>query len=810
MVTRFRLLAPVLAVLAFVGTPVAAAAAAGVPRAARTHAGAGAPRRGLLHETVALAPRDPAALAAYAAAVADPASPLYRHYLSVVQFARRFGPTETELVRVRRLLVRHGFATGRLSASHLELSVVGTAPASGSFTAALARPAGAGPGTGVATSSGGLVQGVIAPGGPAPTASVVFGRLHGSLQRPHGALAVAGPGPQACGAASQMATDGGAYTADQIAAAYGLSNYWAAGNEGQGITIALYELEPFSASDLAAYQGCYGTTASVAVVPVDGGAGTGAGSGEAAMDVEDLIGLAPRATIHVYEAPANGAGAYDAYSRMISDDSAQVISTSWGLCEQQQGAGTARAENTLFQEAAVQGQTVVAASGDQGSNDCGVGRPAVDDPASQPYVTGVGATSLQASGNTVWNDALGATGGGASQLWGQPSYQSPFAQPQSSVTCGASGAACREVPDLSLDGDPQTGYVAYWQGAWRLVGGTSVSAPTVAALTALADASPACSGHPIGFLNQALYRLAGSEYSLAFNDVTSGSNTLDGVPGFSAGPGYDMASGLGTPGAALGQALCGQGGPVTPPTSPGSGNGSGSGNHGPTAVTASQPITISVPGATVAHAGVRLRLWPRAHNTLRLPLTWSASGLPRGLRLDRRNGLIYGVPTGAHRAFVRLRASDRRGDSASVSFSLTVAGRPSVSAHLVLTGDGSAATLSLRARAGRYASGIRGLRIVITGARRLARFRGMPARSAFQALAARWSVRPSDLTLALGSAWREVALGAGGSAGSALRLPGAPLRWAQPGQITRGRAKLRLWVTVTDASGFRVRVPVTV
>ncbi|MHB1568521.1 MAG: protease pro-enzyme activation domain-containing protein, partial [Solirubrobacteraceae bacterium] len=700
MVTRVRLLVSALAVLAFASGPAAAGAATGAPRSGGAHAGVRASRRQVLHETVALSPRDPAALAAYAAAVADPASPLYRHYLSVAQFARRFGPTVAQVASVRRLLARHGLVAGTLSASHLELSVAGAARASHAFTAAVARPAGGSAGTAFSTSSGGLVQGVIAPGAPAPTASIVLRSAHPALvPRPHGASALATAGPQACSAASQTAADGGAYTAGQIGAAYGLSNYWAAGNEGQGITIALYELEPFSASDVAAYQACYGTAANVSVVPVDGGAGSGAGSGEAAMDVEDLIGLAPRATIDVYEAPANGAGAFDAYSRMISDDSAQVISTSWGLCEAQQGAATARAENTLFQEAAVQGQTVVAASGDQGSDDCGSGQQAVDDPASQPYVTGVGATTLQGPVNSVWNDSLGATGGGVSQLWGLPSYQSGFAQPQSSVTCGASGTSCREVPDLSLDGDPETGYVAYWQGAWRLVGGTSVSAPTVAALTALADASPACAGHPIGFLNQALYRVAGSEYALAFNDVTAGSNSLDGVPGFSAGPGYDMASGLGTPGAALGQALCGQGGAVTPPNSGSSSSGPGSSGHGPTAVTASQPVTITAPHVGLAHVGSRVRLRLRAHDSRHASLTWSVSGLPHGLRIDQRTGLISGVPVTPSSGTVRLRASDGHGGAGTISFKWTVAGAPSVVAHLVRA-RGAGTVLTLRARAG--------------------------------------------------------------------------------------------------------------
>ncbi|MGH2888476.1 MAG: S53 family peptidase, partial [Solirubrobacteraceae bacterium] len=508
-----------------------------------------------MHATVALVPRRPAALAAYARAVSTPGSRLYRRYLSVAQFARRFGPRPAQVAAVRRRLRAHDLLSGPLSANGLELPV--TAVANGSFVAALARrPVVGSAATGAlaADVDGGLVQGVIGPGAPAPSASVIFGpavrTARSRAMRPRlASAATTAPGPQPCPNA-QAVTAAGAHTADQIASAYGLSGYYAAGDQGSGVTIAVYELEPFSATDLAAYQACYGTSANVQVVPIDGGAGNGPGSGEAAMDIEDLIGLAPQATIRVYEAPPTGAGAYDAYSRIVSDDSAQVISTSWGLCEALEGAASAQAESTLFEEAAVQGQSLLASAGDQGADDCGDGRQAVDDPASQPWVTAVGATSLQGTDNTVWNDALGSTGGGVSRLWSRPSYQAAAAQSQTSVPCGSAGNWCRELPDLSLDGDPATGYVVYWNGGWHVVGGSSVSAPTMAALTALADGSAACGGHPIGFLNPGLYAAAASPagYAGDFADVTTGVNSFDAVPGFTAGPGYDMSSGLGVPG----------------------------------------------------------------------------------------------------------------------------------------------------------------------------------------------------------------------------------------------------------------------
>ncbi len=109
---------------------------------------------------------------------------------------------------------------------------------------------------------------------------------------PHGELAASADGPSTC-IAAQAAGD----TAQEIASAYGIDGLWSAGDVGAGTTVALFELEPFSPSDVAAYQSCYGTDATVQTTPVDGFASAGSGSGEAALDIEDVIGLAPGARI---------------------------------------------------------------------------------------------------------------------------------------------------------------------------------------------------------------------------------------------------------------------------------------------------------------------------------------------------------------------------------------------------------------------------------------------------------------------------------------------------------------------------------
>jgi hypothetical protein len=370
-------------------------------------------------------------------------------------------------------------------------------------------------------------------------------------------------------------TSNGGYTADQIASAYRLSGLYQAGDLGAGQSVALLEAEPVTATDLATFQACYGTHAQVIQMKVDGGA-SGQQSGEAALDIETVIGFAPGSRVLVYQMPQlDTTDVYDSFTEAIGQNRAQVISVSFGQCERDTNQSYAAAENVLFEEAASQGQSMFASTGDFGANSCitnsGIpaSRLAVSDPASQPYVTAVGGTTLSKLGppprESVW-DALiteGGGGGGISTIWRMPVYQSVMPAAvhvingkSSHVPCGAPPASyCREIPDVSADGDPNTGYALYFHG-WTVGAGTSFSAPLWASLTALVNASSACHGRRIGFANPALYQAAARNYALYFNDITQGNNSI-GFGGFSAGPGYDMASGLGTPnGATLPAELC--------------------------------------------------------------------------------------------------------------------------------------------------------------------------------------------------------------------------------------------------------------
>ena len=312
---------------------------------------------------------------------------------------------------------------------------------------------------------------------------------------------------------------------------------------------------------------------------------------------------------------------------MVDNPAIKVISTSWGFCESPAIASLIIAEATIFQQAAIEGQSVFAASGDDGSTGCrGSSALAVSDPASQPFVTGVGGTSLTSlspSDQATWNDSSrtkGASGGGISSAWGMPSYQSaaPAAlnviNPDSSGSpCGiGNGSFCREVPDVSASADPFHGYVIFWNGGWHAIGGTSASAPLWAAFTALTDASGACAGAAIGFANPLLYQAAAANYAANFTDVTTGNNdyTPDLYTGglYPAGTAYDMATGLGTPnGATLARALCGNGG-------------------------ATSTVTVSSPVNQVTTVGASFSLQVTATDSGGAALTFTAAGLPRACR----------------------------------------------------------------------------------------------------------------------------------------------------------------------------------
>jgi kumamolisin len=467
--------------------------------------------------------------------------PLEGAFLSPAEFARTFGASAGELREVERYFRGLGCLAGARSPSRLLLDV--SCPQDQLERALEIKI------TWWRMPEGALARTIDRdPSVPGDLSIEAIHGLSSVPRRPHLIrqtalpLASGGSGP-----------NGGLAPAD-ITSAYALTGL---GLDGSGITLGLFELDGYAPSDVAAYEKNFKLPAvplqNVLVDGVTGAAGDGAD--EVTLDIELMNGIAPHASkIIVYEGPNTDAGVVDTYQRIASDGLARETSTSWGLTETSATPAMRNSENTIFKQLAAQGQAIFAAAGDRGAFDDGTTTVTVDDPASQPYVSGAGGTMLTFGTNhtysketTWWNATLSEGGGGGiSTVWPIPSWQVGVG----SVASLASTAQ-RNVPDVALNSDPSVGYSAYVGGKWNVYGGTSCAAPLWAGFMALVNQRRAENSlAPVGFANPALY----SAGAAGFHDVADGS-TNGKYPAVS---GYDLATGRGSlDGAALVEALGG-------------------------------------------------------------------------------------------------------------------------------------------------------------------------------------------------------------------------------------------------------------
>ena len=492
-------------------------------------------------ETVSLAltlpVRDPAGLDDLLRRLYTPGDPEQGRFLTPDEFTRRFGPTADDYAAVAAFARHRGLRVTGTHPNRLVLDVAGPANV---VESAL----------GVRLQRYQNRQGRVfrAPSADPVLPAALAGKLAGivgldtaAVRRPHlrPALSPAdGTGPS-----------GGLAPAD-IRTAYSLTGLEAQAGAGQAI--ALFELDGYTAADIRFYEAQYGLpSVPLQNILVDGfPGGAGKNADEVTLDIELAQALVPGLSkILVYETPNDtDADILDGYSRIATDDLAQQVSTSWGAPELQETQTLLNGENNLFKQMAMQGQSVVSVTGDNGAYDDG-STLSVDDPGSQPYVTGVGGTTLTTNGpggayesETAWGDPTDTTfsahgsggGGGFSAFWPVPGYQAGL---QTHPTG-------RSVPDVSLDSDPNTGYSVYFSGSWRVYGGTSTAAPLWAGLTAIANSRRASAGlGPVGFLNPLIYQIgAGLDYANDFHDITAGTNLF-----YPALAGYDNATGWGTP-----------------------------------------------------------------------------------------------------------------------------------------------------------------------------------------------------------------------------------------------------------------------
>jgi subtilase family serine protease len=370
----------------------------------------------------------------------------------------------------------------------------------------------------------------------------------------------------------QLTTPAGCYGPAQIRAAYNIQPLLDAGITGAGRTIVIIDAfqSPTIQSDLHTFDTLFGLPdptlniiAPDGLTPFDPNDDNMVGwSGEITLDVEWSHAVAPGATIDLVLAKSNDdEDILSATKYAIEHNLGDTISQSFGENESCVPKDVLTKEHALFALAALKGMTVFASSGDWGAAqltcDGSTYTLAASSPASDPLVTAVGGTLLDADGltgayhsETAWNEPQieVGTGGGFSVLYPRPAYQ-----------IGSTGKhAGRGVPDVAYNAGVFTGVLTVWTAfggtfVFRF-GGTSAGSPQWAGIAALADQK---AHHRVGFVNPALYLLSHTkEYAKDFHDITTGNNTFVGeggngitvtVNGFNAAQGWDPTTGLGTP-----------------------------------------------------------------------------------------------------------------------------------------------------------------------------------------------------------------------------------------------------------------------
>ncbi len=567
-----------------------------VPLIGKAHMVGAASGQQKLDLSVGLQMRNKQELDVLLANLNNPHSPLYHHYLTPQQFANEFGPTAAQQQQVVSYLHNQGFAVTRVSSNGMLIDAsADVAQVEAAFAVKINN---------YQIGSRTFYANASAPTVPSAVSSLIvsIGGLDNSVKmRPlyhlkstsvkkaaRSKRALAGLGP----------TD--------LLGAYDGAALQQAGIKGNNQTVAVFELDGYQQSDITQYLQTYNLgNPSITNVLVDGFNGSaGAGAIEVELDIEVVAAMAPVASQIVYEGPNSTQGVNDTYNKIVTDNKAQITTISWGECETQSGAAELQTLDGIFKQGAAQGISMFAASGDSGAYDCNDTNLAVDSPASDPYIIGVGGTNLQTSGGaygseSVWSNPTdtqrspkGAGGGGG--------ISSTFAQPTWQVGPGVKNQYSngnREVPDVSADADPATGYAVYCTVSAAgcpstgsiTVGGTSAAAPMWAGSMAMINNYLQSQNKPLaGFVSPKLYALANSQQQYApFHDVTSGTNLY-----YPATAGYDEGSGIGTPDIYnIARDLAGGNVPVPSPTA-------GSPNPSPTATSVPTNTPTSVPTDT--------------------------------------------------------------------------------------------------------------------------------------------------------------------------------------------------------------------
>ncbi len=463
------------------------------------------------------------------------------------EFAARHGADSAAIEGVRKFAHEYGLTVGEVSPERRTMHLEGTAANMiRAFEVALARYEHEGEQYRARTGH------ISLPAEIAGSVEAVLGLDNRPQAKPH--FRIHGEQPLKP-KPTQPPPASSSYSPLQVAQLY----QFPAGVNGAGETIGIIELGGgFAQANLNAYFSSLGIQGpTVTAVSVDKGknkvTNPNGADGEVQLDIEVVGAVAPGAKVVVYFTPNTSQGFQDALTTAIHDttNKPSVISISWGGSESTWTSQSMTAFDSAAQDAAALGVSICVASGDNGSSD-GVtdGANHVDFPASSPHVLACGGTSLHSANGSiksesVWNDGAqgGASGGGFSVQFPLPAWQA-------SAGVKPPAGLGRGVPDVAGNADPETGYNVLIDGKSLVIGGTSAVAPLWSALIALLNQKL---GKPLGFLQPTLYGLPATDG--AFHDIVTGSNGA-----YSAGPGWDPCTGLGSPeGANLLAALTGPG-----------------------------------------------------------------------------------------------------------------------------------------------------------------------------------------------------------------------------------------------------------
>lgn len=465
---------------------------------------------------------------------ANPASPQYRRFITPDQFAQRYSPAHADVDQVVAFLGKNGIRVIAVTPNRTLIQAEGTvSQLEAAFGVTIneytwTSPAGVkktyfsnAQDPSVPSNLAGIVQSVIGLN--------TFAEFESMMRR--------SPQP-----APKAFVSG--YTPQDLAQVY---NYPNANNKnatttlsGKGVKIAVATAENYDQKDMDEYYKQFGIKRTGQVVNIYVGGNPNKVNGETTLDLQMVAGQAPGADILMYMGNDPKFTTFTlVFNQIVTDNKADIMSVSWGLCEDGTGKAQMLTEQAIFKQGAAQGIAMFAAAGDDGAYDCPTKKPmlSVDYPSSDPYITAVGGTTLYASGGKRTSEgAWTGGGGGISAYHKRPTWNNGNGVPAGDM---------RMSSDVSLVSDPWTGYAIYVEGQWGEVGGTSAAAPMWAALWALSVEN---AGGRLGLANETIYRMGNSaDYGKLFYDVTSGNNGDHRGPGYNTGPNWDHPTGWGAP-----------------------------------------------------------------------------------------------------------------------------------------------------------------------------------------------------------------------------------------------------------------------